>query len=63
MTAQSLIARDATDPMRVRRLTRLLLRLGCILAACEQLYPATEAISPSSPGSLRMLWIAVNMHG
>ena len=33
MTAQSLIARDAADPARVRRMARLLLRLGLVAAA------------------------------
>ena len=42
MTAQSLIARDATDPMRIRRLTRLLFRLGVILAAGAG-YPCVHA--------------------
>lgn len=30
MAAQSLVARDSTDPSRVRRLTRLLLKLGLV---------------------------------
>jgi hypothetical protein len=42
VTAQSLIARDATDPQRVRRLTRLLLRLGCILAVGAAAVPAAR---------------------
>ena len=31
MAAQSLVARDSTDPIRVRRLTRLLLKLGMVI--------------------------------
>lgn len=31
MAAQSLVARDSTDPARVRRLTRLLLKLGAVV--------------------------------
>lgn len=31
MAAQSLVARDSTDPSRVRRLTRLLLKLGVVI--------------------------------
>ncbi len=59
VTAQSLIARDATDPMRVRRLTRLLLRLGCILAAGEQaLGPASQLCCQHVMAhSFRILWL------
>ena len=49
MTAQSLIARDAADPLRVRRLTRLLLRLGCVLAAGESPRSAAKLLRGTPP--------------